>query len=58
MHVQRSAVTTVLRERGFHDRAQQAECALPRDVDTTRDAGLLDRLGVTPSELETREERP
>jgi hypothetical protein len=46
VHVDKRAVTTALRRQGHHDRAQQAECALPRTVDTERDAGLLHRLGV------------
>ena len=36
----------MLREQGDHDRAQQAECLLPRQVDTERDANLLHQLDV------------
>jgi hypothetical protein len=46
MKVHKSAVTTALREQGAHDRAQQADCVLPRHVDTERDVGLLRRFGV------------
>jgi hypothetical protein len=46
VQVQKSAVTAVLREQGDHDRAQQAECLLPRQVDTERDANLLHQLDV------------
>jgi hypothetical protein len=46
VHVQKSAVTAVLRKQGDHDRAQQAECLLSRHVDTERDAGLLHHLDV------------
>ena len=47
-------VTAALRERGDHDRAQQAECALPRRVDTERDVGLLNQLDVDVAALEER----
>ena len=46
MQVEKSEVAAVLRSRGDHDRAQEAECALPRRVDTDRDAGLLHRFGL------------
>jgi hypothetical protein len=39
--VDKEAVTDALRARGDHDRAAQAETALPRNVDTETDAGLL-----------------
>lgn len=46
MQIDKETVTAALRERGFHDRAVQAECALPRSVDTERDAALLKELDV------------
>ena len=46
MQVDKETVTRSLRSRGDHDRAQQAECALSRQVDTERDAGLLQQLDV------------
>lgn len=52
MNVPKSAVTAALRKKGDHDRAQQAECSLPRRVDTERDAGLLHRFGVDLTELQ------
>jgi hypothetical protein len=52
MQVDKRAVTAVLRRHGEFDRAQQADCALPRKVDTERDAGLLRRLCVDVRELE------
>ncbi len=55
MHVKKSAVTAALRRQGDHDRALQAECALPGHVDTERDASLLHRLDVDIAELESRE---
>lgn len=46
MQLDKSAVADALRRQGDHDRAQQAECSLPRHVDTERDANLLHRLDV------------
>ena len=46
MQVEKAAVAAALRRQGDHDKAQQAECALPRHVDTARDAGLLHRFDV------------
>ena len=48
MQVHKSAVAAALRSRGDYDRAQQAECSLPRHVDTERDANLLHALDVEP----------
>ena len=55
MHVDKSVVTAALRRQGDHDRALQAECALPGHVDTERDASLLHRLEVDVHDLESRE---
>ena len=52
MQVDKGAVAAALRKQGDHDRAQQAECALPRNVDTERDAGLLHRLDVDIAQVE------
>ena len=52
MHTDRSSVVRALRSRGEHDRAIQAACALPRWVDTERDAGLLLSLDVDVAALE------
>jgi hypothetical protein len=46
MQVDKEAVAAALRAQGDHDRAQQATCALPRHVDTRRDAALLHQLDV------------
>ena len=52
MRLDKDAVAAALRRQGDHDRAQQAECSLPRKVDTKRDAGLLHRLDVDLDELD------
>ena len=51
MYLDKDAVEAKLRADGEHDRAQQANCVLPRTVDTERDAGLLSQLEVSPNEL-------
>lgn len=56
MQLDKSAVAAALRRQGDHDRAQQAECSLPRHVDTDRDANLLHRLEVDVAALTTTEE--
>ena len=52
VQVEKEAVADALRRQGDHDKAQQAECALPRQVDTERDAGLLHRLDVDVDDLD------
>ena len=51
MQVEKETITASLRSRGEHDRAQQADCALPRTVDTERDAGLLRQFEVDVDDL-------
>jgi hypothetical protein len=51
VQVDKRTVTATLRAQGEHDRAQRADCVLPRRVDTERDAGLLLQLDVHLSEL-------
>ncbi len=57
MYVPKSVVTAALRKQGDHDRAQQAECQLPRHVDTERDASLLHRFDLDVRDLEAVEVR-
>ena len=51
MEIPKEQVLNLLRERGQHDQAAQAEQELPDQVDTERDAGLLSRFGLDPDEL-------
>jgi hypothetical protein len=51
VHIDKQTVARKLREQGEHDRAQQADCALPQQVDTDRDAGLLHQFDVSVREL-------
>ena len=56
MQVEKETVAAALRRQGDHDRAQQAECSLPRQVDTERDAGLLHLLDVDVDSLREADE--
>ena len=58
VRVDKSAVTAALRKQGDHDRAQQAECLLSRNVDTERDASLLHHLEVDLRELRSAADQP
>ena len=51
MQIPKEQVLEFLRSRGDHDKAGQAEQELPDQVDTERDSGLLDKLGVDPKDL-------
>lgn len=51
MQFDKSQVLDLLRSRGQHDTAAQAEGELPDTVDTDRDGGLLERLGLSPMEI-------
>jgi hypothetical protein len=55
MLAERGEVVRVLRSRGDHDRALQAECRLPRVVDLDEDAGVLSQLDVEVSDVEPRD---
>jgi hypothetical protein len=51
MQIDKGTILDLLRERGQQDQASQAEQDLPDQVDTDRDAGLLQRFGLDPQEL-------
>lgn len=51
MRFTKSEIVTMLRESGDEGRAGQADRDLPDDVDTERDRGTLDKLGLDPKEL-------
>ena len=46
MEIDKDTVIDFLRQQGNDDQAAQADQELPDQVDTERDAGLLDRFGV------------
>ena len=51
MEIPKDKILELLRSRGDHDKAQQADKELPDQVDTDRDSGLLQRLGIDPQDL-------
>ena len=51
MRVDKTEIIEMLRARGEHDRATSADCALPRQVDTETDAGLLHEYDVHVHEI-------
>ena len=51
MQIPKDKILELLRSRGDQDKASQAEGELPDQVDTDRDAGLLQKLGIDPSDL-------
>ena len=51
MEIPKDQILDLLRQRGDHDKAGQADQQLPDQVDTDRDAGLLQKLGIDPQDL-------
>jgi hypothetical protein len=51
MQIDKQQVVELLRERGDHDKAQQAEQELPEQVDHEEHSELLSKVGVEPQEL-------
>ncbi len=51
MEIPKEQIVKFLRERGESGRASQAEQELPDQVDTERDRGALESLGVDTGEL-------
>ena len=48
MEIPKARIVQTLRDRGDHDRAQQADQQLPDRVDPGRHRDLLGRLGIDP----------
>ena len=51
MQVDKDTILNLLRARGEHEKAAEADQELPDKVDASEHAGLLDRFGVNPQEL-------
>ncbi len=51
MKIDKDTVLKLLRSRGDHDKAVQAEQELPDEVDDNQHGGLLDKFGVDPKDL-------
>ena len=51
MQIPKEQILEFLRSRGEQDKASQAEGELPDQVDTDKDAGLLQKFGINPQDL-------
>lgn len=51
MQIDKDDIVDLLRSRGEHDKASSVACALPRQVDTDADAGVLHQFDVNVSEV-------
>jgi hypothetical protein len=51
MNIDKQQIIDLLRNQGDQGKAQQAEQELPDQVDTDRDSGLLEKLGISPQDL-------
>jgi hypothetical protein len=51
MQIPKEQILELLRSRGQDDKASQADGELPDQVDTEKDAGLLQKLGIDPGDL-------
>jgi hypothetical protein len=51
MEIPKDKILDLLRERGDHDKAQQAEQELPDRVDHEEHANLLENHGIDPKDL-------
>jgi hypothetical protein len=51
MQVDKEQILQLLRSRGEHGQAQQAEQELPDKVDTDEHAGQLSNIGLNPQDL-------
>jgi hypothetical protein len=51
MQIDKAQILEFLRNAGDSGKADQADRDLPQQVDTDRDAGLLQKLGINPADL-------
>jgi hypothetical protein len=51
MEIPKDKILELLRQRGDHDKAEQADRQLPDQVDPERDRGILEQLGIDPQDL-------
>jgi hypothetical protein len=54
VQIDKQQIIEMLRERGDHDKAEQAERELPDQVDHEEHQGKLQQFGVDPQELVQR----
>jgi hypothetical protein len=51
MNIDKNQIIDLLKSQGDHEKAGRAETGLPDTIDTDRQAGLLDQLGINMSDL-------
>jgi hypothetical protein len=51
MQIPKDKILELLRSRGDHDKANQADGELPDQVDTEQHADLLQKFGIDPQDL-------
>jgi hypothetical protein len=51
MNIDKDQILQLLRSQGDDSKAQQADQELPEQVDTEKDAGLLQKFGIDPMDL-------
>jgi len=51
VRIDKEEIVQMLRDRGEHDKAEQAKQQLPDKVDHEQHSGLLERFGINPQEL-------
>jgi len=51
LEIPKEQVLQMLRDRGDHDKAQQADQQLPDQVDPEQHSNLLGEIGIDPSEI-------
>ena len=51
MEIPKEKILELLKQRGEHDKVDQADKELPEHVDPERDSGMLERLGVEPGDI-------
>ncbi|MBV8954324.1 MAG: hypothetical protein JO153_15380 [Solirubrobacterales bacterium] len=51
MEIPKDQILQMLRDRGNHDQAQQADQQLPDQVDTEQHSDLLGQVGINPQDL-------
>lgn len=51
MEIPKDQILQLLRDRGDHDKAHQADQQLPAQVDPEQHSDLLGKIGINPSDL-------
>ena len=51
MEIPKDQILQLLRDRGDHDKADQADQQLPDQVDPEQQSDLLEKFGINPSDL-------